>query len=65
MKYTKPQKAAAVHRWGVPWEITPRVLTEALAAGGAKAKRALAAMMTMDKIGIVTTEAAWRGPPLE
>ena len=27
-------------RWGVSWQITPRVLTEALAAGGDEAKRA-------------------------
>ena len=28
-------------KWGVSWQITPRVLTEALAAGGDEAKRAL------------------------
>ena len=27
-------------KWGVSWQITPRVLTEAMAAGGAEAKRA-------------------------
>jgi predicted 3-demethylubiquinone-9 3-methyltransferase (glyoxalase superfamily) len=27
-------------KWGVSWQITPRVLTEALAAGGDEAKRA-------------------------
>ena len=33
-------------KWGVNWQITPRVLTEAMAAGGAEAKRAFEAMMT-------------------
>jgi len=32
---------------GISWQITPRVLTDALAAGDAEAKRALAAMMGM------------------
>jgi len=32
-------------KWGVSWQITPRVLTEALAAGGDEAKRAFNAMM--------------------
>src|SRR6476646_10540613 len=31
-------------KWGVSWQITPRVLTEAMAAGGAEAKRAFDAM---------------------
>jgi predicted 3-demethylubiquinone-9 3-methyltransferase (glyoxalase superfamily) len=34
---------------------------EALAAGGAEAKRAFAAMMSMRKIDIATIEAARRG----
>src|SRR6478672_3499262 len=34
-------------RWGLSWQITPRALTDALAAGGGEAKRAFAAMMTM------------------
>ena len=33
-------------RWGLSWQITPRALTDALAAGGAEAKRAFGAMMT-------------------
>jgi predicted 3-demethylubiquinone-9 3-methyltransferase (glyoxalase superfamily) len=37
-------------RWGVSWQITPRTLIEALAAGGAEAKRAFDAMMTIKKI---------------
>lgn len=48
-------------RWGVSWQITPRVLTEAMAAGGAEAQRAFAAMMTMGKIDIAKIEAARRG----
>ena len=48
-------------RWGLSWQITPRVLTEALAAGGAQAKRAFAAMMTMQKIDVAKIEADRRG----
>lgn len=48
-------------RWGVSWQITPRVLVEALAAGGPGAKRAFDAMMTMRKIDIDAIEEAWRG----
>ncbi len=48
-------------RWGVSWQITPRVLTEAFAAGGSEAKRAFEAMMTMSKIDVAKIEAARRG----
>ncbi len=48
-------------RWGLSWQITPRALMAAIAAGGAEAKRAFAAMMTMRKIDIATIEAARRG----
>jgi predicted 3-demethylubiquinone-9 3-methyltransferase (glyoxalase superfamily) len=48
-------------RWGVNWQITPRVLTEALAAGGEEARRAFAAMMTMGKIDVAAIETARRG----
>jgi predicted 3-demethylubiquinone-9 3-methyltransferase (glyoxalase superfamily) len=48
-------------RWGLSWQITPRTLTDALAAGGAEAKRAFAAMMTMKKIDVATIDAARRG----
>jgi predicted 3-demethylubiquinone-9 3-methyltransferase (glyoxalase superfamily) len=48
-------------RWGLSWQITPRVLTDALAAGGAEAKRAFEAMMQMRKIDVATIEAARRG----
>lgn len=48
-------------RWGVSWQITPRVLLQAIAAGGAEAKRAFAAMMEMGKIDISKIEAARKG----
>ena len=48
-------------KWGISWQITPRVLTEAMAAGGAEAKRAFEAMMTMKKIDVAAIEAARRG----
>ena len=48
-------------RWGVSWQITPRVLTDALAAGGDAAKRAFEAMMTMTKIDVAKIEKARRG----
>jgi len=48
-------------KWGVSWQITPRVLTEALAAGGAEGKRAFDAMMTMQRIDVAAIEAARRG----
>ena len=48
-------------KWGISWQITPRVLTEALAAGGAEAKRAFDAMMHMRKIDVAAIEAARRG----
>lgn len=48
-------------RWGLSWQITPRVLTEAIAAGGDGAKRAFEAMMTMRKIDIAAIKAARRG----
>jgi predicted 3-demethylubiquinone-9 3-methyltransferase (glyoxalase superfamily) len=45
-------------RWGLSWQITPRVLIDALAAGGSEAKRAFAAMMTMRKIDVAAIQAA-------
>jgi predicted 3-demethylubiquinone-9 3-methyltransferase (glyoxalase superfamily) len=50
-------------RWGLNWQITPRVLIDALAAGGDEAKRAFDAMMPMQKIDVATIEAARRGKP--
>jgi predicted 3-demethylubiquinone-9 3-methyltransferase (glyoxalase superfamily) len=48
-------------KWGISWQITPRVLMEAMAAGGAEAKRAFEAMMDMKKIDVARIEAARRG----
>lgn len=48
-------------KWGISWQITPRVLTEAMAAGGKEAKRAFDAMMTMKKIDVAKIEKARRG----
>ncbi|QIE54896.1 VOC family protein [Pikeienuella piscinae] len=48
-------------RWGLNWQITPRALTEAMAAGGEEAKRAFSAMMGMRKIDVAAIEAARRG----
>ena len=48
-------------KWGLSWHITPRVLTEAMAAGGDEAKRAFEAMMKMKKIDVAAIEAARRG----
>ncbi|HET9813915.1 MAG TPA: VOC family protein [Sphingomicrobium sp.] len=49
-------------KWGYSWQITPRVLMEAIASSDrAAAKRAMDAMMTMQKIDVATIEAAFRG----
>lgn len=49
-------------RWGLSWQITPRVLTAAYTSPDrAAAKRAFDAMMGMRKIDIATIEAALRG----
>jgi predicted 3-demethylubiquinone-9 3-methyltransferase (glyoxalase superfamily) len=48
-------------KWGISWQITPRVLTEAMAAGGDEAKRAFQAMMNMRKIDVAAITAARRG----
>ena len=48
-------------KWGISWQITPRVLTDAMAAGGAEAKRAFEAMMSMKKIDVAVIEAARMG----
>ncbi len=48
-------------KWGLSWQITPRTLTDALAAGGDEGKRAFDAMMQMTKIDIATIDAARRG----
>ena len=48
-------------KWGLNWQITPRVLSEAMAAGGAEAARAFAAMMDMTKIDVAAIKAARAG----
>ena len=49
-------------RWGVSWQITPRVLMAALSdRDAAAAKRAFEAMMSMKKIDIAAIEAARQG----
>jgi len=51
-------------RWGLSWQITPRVLLEAISSPDqAAAKRTFDAMMGMQKIDIAGIEAARRGPP--
>ena len=49
-------------RWGLSWQITPRVLTEAFSdPDPGVRKRAFDAMMTMKKIDVAKIEAARRG----
>lgn len=48
-------------KWGLSWQITPRVLTDAMKQGGDVAKRAFEAMMEMGKIDVAKIEAAVRG----
>ena len=49
-------------KWGISWQITPRVLTSAITdPDPAVAKRAFEAMMTMGKIDVAQIQAAVRG----
>jgi len=49
-------------KWGLSWQITPRVLTDALANPDPQVgRRAFEAMMTMRKIDVARIEAAVRG----
>jgi len=49
-------------RWGLSWQITPRVLMGAMTGADKQAaKRAFEAMMTMQKIDVAKIEAARRG----
>lgn len=49
-------------KWGVSWQITPIVLTKAIAdPDPAVAKRTFDAMMQMTKIDVAAIEAAYRG----
>ncbi|QLC23685.1 VOC family protein [Parasphingopyxis algicola] len=46
-------------KWGISWQITPKILTEAMSQPDtAAAKRAFEAMMEMRKLDIATIEAA-------
>ncbi len=49
-------------KWGLSWQITPRVLTRAYTSQDPEvARRAFDAMMTMRKIDVAAIEAAVRG----
>lgn len=49
-------------KWGLSWQISPRVLTDAVGGSDrAAAKRAFETMMKMDKIDIATIERAIKG----
>ena len=53
-------------KWGFSWQITPRALLKATAnPDKAAAKRAMEAMMTMQKIDIAKIEAAERGETID
>ena len=59
----KRAHAAAARIGGAsPWQVTLRVLTEALAIGGEEARRAFGAMMDMTKIDVAAIQAARRPP---
>ena len=48
-------------KWGISWQITPRILMDVMAGNDkAAAKRAFEAMMPMKKLDIATIEAAIR-----
>lgn len=48
-------------KWGISWQITPRILSDAMAHGGEKARRAFQAMMSMSKIDIAEIHGAING----
>jgi predicted 3-demethylubiquinone-9 3-methyltransferase (glyoxalase superfamily) len=49
-------------KWGLSWQITPRVLLDAMTGSDkAAAKRAFDVMMTMQKIDVAAIKAAVRG----
>jgi len=53
-------------KWGYSWQITPQVLLDATTSSDpAVAKRAFAAMMTMQKIDVAKIEAAVRGDTVD
>jgi predicted 3-demethylubiquinone-9 3-methyltransferase (glyoxalase superfamily) len=58
---TESQCGWCKDRWGISWQITPRALSDAMAAGGAEASRAFAAMMGMKKIDVAAIQKARKG----
>jgi predicted 3-demethylubiquinone-9 3-methyltransferase (glyoxalase superfamily) len=52
-------------KWGVSWQITPRILAEAMDSDPARGKRIFEAMMKMKKIDIAALEAAANAVPAE
>lgn len=48
-------------KWGISWQITPRILLEAMAEGGAPARRAFEAMIEMKRLDVEKIAAAIRG----
>jgi predicted 3-demethylubiquinone-9 3-methyltransferase (glyoxalase superfamily) len=53
-------------KWGFSWQITPRVLLERTTSSDrAAAKRAMDAMLKMQKIDIAKIEAAYRGESVD
>ena len=53
-------------RWGLSWQITPRVLIEALTGDDPEvARRAFDAMMSMRRIDVARIEAACRGDAVD
>jgi predicted 3-demethylubiquinone-9 3-methyltransferase (glyoxalase superfamily) len=52
-------------KWGVSWQITPRILAEAMNGEPGRAKRIFEAMMKMKKIDIAALEAAADAVPAE
>ena len=53
-------------KWGYSWQITPRVLMDAISSSDrAAAKRAMDAMMPMGKIDVARIEAAFKGEAVD
>ena len=48
-------------KWGISWQITPRILAEAMDGEPGRARRIFEAMMKMKKIDIAALEAAAEG----
>ena len=48
-------------KWGISWQITPRILAEAMDGDPGRAKRIFEAMMSMKKIDVAALEAAAAG----